>query len=67
MTIAEAAEIVLKESNKPLHVKELVNLIESKNLFSFGAKSPESILSRTLSKKPENFEKTAQSTFMLKS
>jgi HB1, ASXL, restriction endonuclease HTH domain len=65
MRIAEAAEIVLKESRRPLHVRELVQIIEQRGLFKFGAKNPESVVAHTLGKDPSRFVKIGASTFRI--
>jgi restriction system protein len=65
MSISEAAKKVLQETGRTMNAKELVSEIESRGLFKFGAKQPESVLSSTLRKKPEIFEKT-DSGFKLK-
>jgi len=51
MTIYEAAVVVLKDSGKDMHVKDIYAEIVSRDLFNFGAKSPVSVLSSTLAKK----------------
>jgi len=58
MTITDAAKQVLSGKERPMKAKELVNEIESRGLFKFGAKQPESILASTMRKKSDIFEKT---------
>ena len=60
MTITDAAKKVLSGIERPMKAKELVNEIESRGLFKFGAKTPESVLASTLRKKSDIFEKTDQ-------
>jgi len=48
MRIYEAAEAVLRESDKPMPVKQIYEAITARDLFQFGAKSPLSVLSQTL-------------------
>ncbi len=66
MTMADAAKIILSEKNQPMHVKELVKEIESKELFKFGAKNPPAVLSGALNKNADIFERTASGTYRLK-
>jgi restriction system protein len=44
MTIIEAAMQVLKAENRPLNAEEVYDLICKRNLYSFGAKDPLSIV-----------------------
>ena len=48
MTIAEAAQIVLKTANRPMHINEIYDAIISQGLYTFGAKDPKAVLSRTV-------------------
>lgn len=50
MTIVEAIISVLKSQNTPLTYKQIYNFIIENNLYSFGAKSPESIVNNKLRK-----------------
>jgi len=65
MTMSEAAKIVLSEMNKPMHVRDLVKEIESRNLFKFGAKNPPAVLSGALNKNATIFERTASGIYRL--
>ena len=66
MTMSDATKIVLSEMNNPMHVKELVREIETRDLFKFGAKNPSAVLSGALNKKSDTFERTASGTYCLK-
>lgn len=48
MTILEAAVEVLKQRGEPMPVKDIYDEIIGRSLYSFGAKSPRSVLSGTL-------------------
>ncbi len=48
MTILEAAVQVLRDRNQPMKVAEIYESILEKGLYTFGAKSPRSVLSGTL-------------------
>lgn len=67
MTMSDAAKIVLSEKNQPMHVRELVKEIESRDLFKFGAKNPSAVLSGALNKNAAIFERTASGIYRLKS
>jgi len=64
--MSEAAKIILSDKQGAMHVKELVNEIEGKDLFKFGAKNPASVLAGTLNKQPDIFEKVSSGTYRLK-
>jgi len=64
--MTEAAKIVLGQMGRPMRTVDLVREIESKGLFKFGAKKPESVLSGALSKRPDIFVRTAPATYGLK-
>ena len=74
MTIAEAAEIVLKEAGRPMHAREIYEGITRRGLYKFNAQDPVAVVSQALRKKstvPSKsgkvvFVKTASSTFDLK-
>lgn len=51
MTIAEAAQTVLKDSDKAMHVNDIYEEIVRRNLYQFGAKDPRSVLSKTIRQK----------------
>ena len=73
MKIYEAAQMVLKDAGRPLPVKDIYEQIISRNLFTFTAKEPLSVLSQTLRKKSTDnpkadvvlFKKTAPNTYSL--
>lgn len=67
MTMTEAAKIILSQTGRPMRTTDLVREIESRGLFKFGAKKPESVLSGALNKHPETFERTAPATYALRS
>lgn len=54
MKIHEAAEIILKKESRPIHIQELVRLIENAGLFRFGAKDPASALDVALARRSRN-------------
>ena len=73
MTIAEAAQAVLKENGRAMNINEIYDEIMQRNLYSFGAKNPKSVLSQTIrSKSTANlkalqplFKHTGQNTYEL--
>ena len=48
--MVEAAKIVLSESDRPMNVREIYDIIIYKGLYVFGAKDPISVLSGALRK-----------------
>ena len=48
MTIAEAAEHVLKNAGKALSLDEIYAEIIEQNLYSFGAKNPKNVMSQAI-------------------
>ena len=48
MTIAEAAEQVLKNAGKTLSVDEIYAVIIQQNLYTFSAKNPKSVMSQAI-------------------
>ena len=65
MTIAQAAAAVLRDTEGPMHVREIHAQITSRMLFEFKAKDPISVVSTVMRKSPQ-FEKTAPGTFKLR-
>lgn len=73
MRIYEAAQQVLRDAGRPMHVKDIHDEIVKRGLFNFGAKEPVAIVGQTLRKKshvPINkgkvmFEKVGQNTYQL--
>ncbi len=71
--IYEAAQQVLRDAGRPMHVKAIHDEIVKRGLFKFGAKEPVAIVGQTLRKKsrvPINkggvlFEKVGQNTYQL--
>ena len=63
MTIAEATQTVLKETGHPMKVNEIYEEIMRRNLYSFGAKNPKSVLSQTIRSKSTANSKTLQPLF----
>lgn len=53
MTITEAAQTVLRDAGKPLSVQKIYDEIIKRNLYSFGAKNPKSVLSQTIKEKSD--------------
>ena len=64
--MSDAAKIILVEKGYPMHVKDLVDEIESRNLFKFGAKNSASVLAGALNKKSDIFIRTAPGKYRLK-
>jgi len=48
MTIAEAAQNVLKNSDKALSIQEIYDEVIRQNLYTFGAKNPKGIMSQAI-------------------
>ena len=48
MTIAEAAQSVLRSASKPLNVQEIYDEIIRQNLYSFGAKNPKGVMTQAI-------------------
>lgn len=67
MKIFEAAEVVLKEAGRPMGAKEIYTEIVKKDLFTFGAKDPVSIVSKTLRKKSDSPMNTGSAVFLKQS
>jgi len=65
LTIAEAAEAVLREAEGPMHVRNIYAQITSRMLFEFKAKDPIAVVSTVL-RKGAQFEKIAPGTFKLR-
>ena len=65
MKIADAAAVILKEADTPLHVREIYSHIVNQQLFEFKANDPVSVVSAVL-RKNNQFERTAPGTFRLK-
>ncbi len=73
MKMYEAAVEVLRTADDPLHVRDVHQQIISKELFTFGAKNPVSVLSQTMSERsaggrkgdPPLFVRTAPGTYTL--
>jgi len=51
MTITKAAQTVLKNTDRAMHVNEIYEVIIRQNLYTFGAKNPKSVLSQTIREK----------------
>jgi len=66
MTMSDAAKIILTERACSMHVKDLVDEIESRKLFKFGAKNPASVLAGALNKKSDIFIRTDPGKYRLK-
>ncbi len=56
MKIYEAAETVIRDAGKPMHVRDIHRNIVLKGLFEFKAKDPISVLSKTLRKNAASTE-----------
>ncbi len=64
MRIAEAAEIVLKDSAAPMHARDIAAAIAEKNLFEFKTKDTASVVSKAL-RQSEKFKKSGPGMFEL--
>ena len=73
MTITEAVQTVLKNAQRPMRITEIYDAINTQGLFTFGAKDPKAVLSRTVrmkstanSKEPNPlFRRVDQNTYEL--
>ena len=73
MTIADAAQTALKTENRPMHLNEIYDVIINQGLYTFGAKDPKAVLSRTIRMKSTAnakeskplFRQVSQSTYEL--
>lgn len=65
MTIAEAAQAVLKKKGQPMNINEIYDEIMQRNLYSFGAKNPKSVLSQAIRSKSTANPRTLQPLFKL--
>jgi len=66
MTMSEAANVILSDTDQPMHVKDLVREIEARELFKFGAKNPASVLAGALNKKVDTFTKVGPGIYSLR-
>ena len=64
MRIAEAAEIVLKDSDAPMHARDIAAAIAEKKLFEFKTKDAVSVVSKAL-RQSEKFKKSSPGMFEL--
>ena len=67
MTIAEAAQAVLRENGRAMNINEIYNEIMQRNLYNFGAKNPKSVLSQAIRSKSTANPKTLHPLFKLTS
>jgi len=51
MIIVEAAQAVLQDSEKPMSTNEIYDEIIRRDLYSFGAKNPKSVMSQAIREK----------------
>lgn len=65
MTIAEAAETVLRDASGPMHVRDIAVAIEANKHFEFQTTDKASVVSKAL-RKSDKFIKTAPGTFVLR-
>ena len=63
MNITEAAQAVLKDSTSPMSPADIHAEIAKRDLFTFGAKNPVSIVSSTLRKKSDADPKATKVIF----
>ena len=64
MRIAEAAEIVLKDTKAPMHARDIAAAIAEKKLFEFKTVDIVSVVSKAL-RQSEKFNKTGPGLFEL--
>ena len=73
MKIHEAARLILQDADQPMHARDIHRKIVARNLYTFGAKDPISIVSQSLRKKSAGapgaseaiFKRTAPGTYGL--
>jgi len=63
MTIAEAAQAVLKDAARPMHVNEIYEQIIQRNLYVFGAKNPKGVMSQAIYARCDLNPKAKQALF----
>jgi len=51
MIIWEAAQVVLRDTQRAMHVDEIYEEILKRNFYTFGAKNPKSVLSQAIRQK----------------
>ena len=63
MTIWEAAQAVLLDTQRAMNINEIYNEILKRNLYTFGAKNPKSMLSQAIRKKSSANSEMANPAF----
>ena len=48
MTIWEAAQVVLRDTQRAMHINEIYDEVLKRNLYTFRAKNPKSVLSQAI-------------------
>jgi len=65
MTIAEAAQSVLRESGRVMTTSEIYDAIIRRDLYKFGAKNPRSVLSQAIRDRSDANPKAKQVLFRM--
>jgi hypothetical protein len=65
MTIGHMAERILRETKRPMHVREIYAVMQRDRLYEFKAKDPVSVVAKAL-RTGKQFEKTAPGTYKLR-
>ena len=63
MTIAEAAQTVLKDAARPMDVNEIYEQIIQRSLYTFGAKNPKGVMSQAIYVRSDAYPKAKQILF----
>ncbi|PUB84848.1 MAG: hypothetical protein DBP02_07550 [gamma proteobacterium symbiont of Ctena orbiculata] len=65
MTIAQAAQLVLQDAGKAMHIDDIYAEILRRELYTFRAKKPKSVLSNTIRGKSTANSKAVEPVFRL--
>ena len=63
MTIAEAAQSVLRDTGRPMTTTELYEEIIRRGLYTFGAKNPKSVMTQAIRERSDANPKAKQVLF----
>lgn len=63
MKIYEAARLILQDAGQTMHARDIHRAIVGRNLYTFGAKDPVSIVSQSLRKKSAGAPSTTDAIF----
>ena len=63
MTIAEAAQSVLRDTRRPMTTTELYEEIIRRGLYTFGAKNPKSVMTQAIRERSDANPKAKQVLF----